>query len=351
MVRGGRTFPAKERVSSAVNRTRGRVALVGVGAWGRNVLRVLSELGELRFAFDASKEATEAAPIDARASSFEEILNDPKVEAVAIATPAATHYDLARRALDAGKDVFVEKPLCLELSDGADLVARADRGGRVLMAGHVVVYHPAIFALREAIEGGRLGAIRYVYSNRLNLGVVRETEDILWSFAPHDFALLLHLLGEAPTRIAAHGRSYLRSDRADVTITHLDFPGGVGAHLFVSWLHPSKEHRLVVVGDRRMATFVDDGRGGALTIYDVGVDQVGDRAVHRRNGGETIELPKTEPLRAELAHFLECCDRREEPLTGGRHGLEVVRLLAAAAESARRGGVPMPYSGDPLRPR
>ena len=331
--------------------SRGRVALLGLGPWGRNLLRVLVDLGELRTAFDPSPAALSNAPPEARAHSAAAAIADPAVDAVVIASPAAGHYALAKAALEAGKDVFVEKPLCLDAASGETLVALADAGGRVLMTGHVLVYHPAISALKELMDRGDLGAVRYVSSNRLNLGQVRETESILWSFAPHDFAVLLHLLGDAPERVAAHGRAFLRPDRADVTVTHLDFPGGVGAHIFVSWLHPSKEHRLTVVGDRRMATFVDDGRGGALTVHDVGVDLVDGREVHRRNGETVVPLPPVEPLRAELIHFLECCDRRTEPLTGGRHGLEVVRLLAAADESARAGGRPVPFVGDPRRPR
>ncbi|HYC78492.1 MAG TPA: Gfo/Idh/MocA family oxidoreductase [Planctomycetota bacterium] len=330
---------------------RGRVALFGLGPWGRNLHRVLSELGELRATWDPDPAAADFAAPDVRATSAEAALADAKVEAVAIASPASTHFELARAALRAGKDVFVEKPLCLDPREGEALVDLADREGRVLMVGHVVVYHPAILALKAEIDAGRLGRVRYVYSNRLNLGVVRPTENILWSFAPHDFAALLHLLGEAPTRVQAVGHSYLKPDRADVTVTHLEFPHGVRGHLFVSWLHPWKEHRLVVIGDRRMATFVDDGQGGALTIHDVGVEQVGDVAVHRRNGGTPVPLPPQEPLRLELAHFLECCDRREEPLTGGRHGAEVVRLLWTADESLRRGGAPLPFVGDPRRPR
>jgi UDP-2-acetamido-3-amino-2,3-dideoxy-glucuronate N-acetyltransferase len=329
-----------------VNAPRARVALLGLGPWGRNLLRVLDELGALAAAYDPDAAALARAPADRRAASVAAVFSDPRIDAVAIAAPAAKHFELSRAALEAGKDVFVEKPLCLDPREGEELVRLAERRGRVLMTGHVVVHHPAIAALKAAIVRGDLGSLRYVYSNRLNLGVVRETEDILWSFAPHDFAVLLHLLDAAPTRVRALGRSYLRADRADVTVTHLDFPGGVGAHLFVSWLHPSKEHRLVVVGDRRMAAFVDDGRGGTLTIYDVGVDQVGDVAVHRRNGGEVAALPSIEPLKAEMIHFLDCCRTREEPLTGGRHGLEVVRLLAAADESARRGGEAVAFASD-----
>jgi UDP-2-acetamido-3-amino-2,3-dideoxy-glucuronate N-acetyltransferase len=333
-----------------VDRSRGRVALLGLGPWGRNLLRVLDELGALAAAFDPDPTALARAPAALRAASVAAIFADPAIDAVAIAAPAALHFELARAALEAGKDVFVEKPLCLDAREGEELVRQAERRGRVLMTGHVVIHHPAIAALKAALLRGDLGRVRYVYSNRLNLGVVRETEDILWSFAPHDFAVLLHLLEAAPTRVRALGRGYLRPDRADVTVTHLDFPDGVGAHLFVSWLHPSKEHRLVVVGDRRMATFVDDGRGGALTIFDVGVDQVGDVAVHRRNGGEAVPLPAVEPLRAEMSHFLDCCRTRAEPLTGGRQGLEVVRLLAAAAESARQDGAPVAFAGALRRP-
>lgn len=324
-----------------MNRPRGRVALLGLGPWGRNHLRVLGEAGVLAAAFDPDPAALAAAPPALRARGTDAILADPRIDAVVVATPAATHYALARAALDAGKDVLVEKPLCLDPAEGEDLVSRAERGGRVLMTGHVVVHHPAIAALKEALRRGDLGRVRYVYSNRLNLGVVRETESILWSFAPHDFALLLHLLEAAPTRLVAHGRSCLRADRADVTITHLDFPDDVGAHLFVSWLHPSKEHRLVVVGDRRMAAFVDDGRGGTLTVFDVGAEAVGAGVVPADRGGRVVPLPPIEPLRAEIDHFLDCVARRAEPLTGGRHGLAVVRLLAAADESARGGGIPV----------
>ncbi len=323
---------------------RGRIGLLGLGPWGKNQFRVLSELEELRLAFDVDPAALAAAPEALRAASFDAMLEDPRVEAIVIATPASTHFALARRALAAGKDVFVEKPLTLDPEEGQELVELSDRLGRVLMVGHVTVYHPGILALRELLVRGHLGQPRYVYSNRLNLGTVRETENILWSFAPHDFAVLLHLLGKSPTRIVAVGSTYVREGRPDVTVTHLEFPLGVRAHIFVSWLHPMREHRLVVSGDRRMAVFSDDGKGGNLTVFDVGVDLVGDKAVHRRGGGEAVPLPPQEPLRLEMAHFLECIDRREEPLTGGRHGLEVVRLLSASDGSLKRGGLPVTFA-------
>jgi UDP-2-acetamido-3-amino-2,3-dideoxy-glucuronate N-acetyltransferase len=282
-------------------------------------------------------------PDELRAASFQAILDDRRVEAVVIATPPATHFELARAALVAGRDVFVEKPLTLEVAQGAELVELADRLGRVLMVGHVTLYHPAILKLKELLRRGDLGRPQYLYSNRLNSGRVRETESILWSFAPHDFAVLCYLLDGPPTEILAVGSSHLKEGRADVTLTHLKFPGGERAHIFVSWLHPMREHRLVVTGERRMAHFADDVRGGSLSLYDVGVGKSGERSVRPSAPMDVVPLPPQEPLRLEIGHFLECLDRREEPLTGGRHGLEVVRMLAAADASLRRGGVPIPF--------
>lgn len=319
---------------------RGRIALLGAGTWGRNLLRVLTEFEEIGAVFDPDPRALGQVPPHLRARSFEEVLGNAAIEGVVIATPAATHFDLARTALLANRDVFVEKPLTLDPAEGADLVELADRLGRVLMVGHVTLYHPAILELKQLLRRGELGRPQYLYSNRLNSGA-RETENILWSFAPHDFAVLLYLLEASPTEILAVGSSHLKEGRADVTLTHLKFPGGERAHIFVSWLHPMREHRLVVTGERRMAHFADDERGGSLSLYDIGVGKSGERSVRPSAAMDVVPLPPQEPLRLEIGHFLECMDRREEPLTGGRHGLEVVRLLAAADASLRGGGVPI----------
>jgi UDP-2-acetamido-3-amino-2,3-dideoxy-glucuronate N-acetyltransferase len=320
---------------------RGRIALLGVGSWGRNLLRVLTEFEEIGAVFDPDPRALDHAPPQLRAGSVDAILGNPAIEGVVIATPAATHFELARMALLANRDVFVEKPLTLDPAEGAELVELADRLGRVLMVGHVTLYHPAILELKQRLKRGELGRPQYLYSNRLNSGRVRETENILWSFAPHDFAVLLYLLDASPTEVLAVGSSHLKEGRADVTLTHLKFPGGERAHIFVSWLHPMREHRLVVTGERRMAHFADDERGGSLSLYDIGVGKSGERSVKPSAAMDVVALPHREPLRLEIGHFLECMDRREEPLTGGRHGLEVVRLLAAADASLRSGGVPI----------
>ena len=310
---------------------------------GKNLLRVLADFGELRSVHDPDPAALAAVPRELRAPSFAAMLDDPAMEAVVIATPPATHFELARAALIAGRDVFVEKPLTLDPAEGAELVEISDRLGRVLMVGHVTLYHPAILKLKDLLRRGDLGRPQYLYSNRLNSGRVRESESILWSFAPHDFAVLLYLLESPPTEILAVGSSHLKDGRADVTVTHLKFAGGERAHIFVSWLHPMREHRLVVTCDRRMATFIDDAGGGSLGVYDVGVGESGERSVKPSAAVDLVPLPPQEPLRLEIGHFLECIDRREEPLTGGRHGLEVVRLLAAADASLRAGGVPVPF--------
>jgi UDP-2-acetamido-3-amino-2,3-dideoxy-glucuronate N-acetyltransferase len=322
---------------------RGRIGLLGAGPWGRNLLRVLADFGELRSVHDPDPAALAAVPPEFRAPSFAAMLDDRTIEAVVIATPPVTHFELARAALLAGRDVFVEKPLTLDVAEGAELVELADRLGRVLMVGHVTLYHPAILELKSLVRRGELGRPQYLYSNRLNSGRVRETESILWSFAPHDFAVLLYLLESLPTEILAVGSSHLKAGRADVTVTHLKFPGGERAHIFVSWLHPMREHRLVLTCERRMATFIDDARGGSLSLYDVGVGESGERSVKPSSAADLVPLAPQEPLRLEIGHFLECLDRREEPLTGGRHGLEVVRLLAAADASLRAGGVAFPF--------
>jgi predicted dehydrogenase len=321
--------------------SRPNVALVGLGAWGRNHFRVLRELGVLRRVFDVDPSVLATLPADMRAPSWAALLDDPEVDAVVVATPAPTHFELARDALLRGKDVFVEKPMTLRSTDADTLVEIADRGGRVLMVGHVTLFHPALTALRAWIRRGDLGVVRYLQAQRLNLGTVRPSEDILWSFAPHDFAAMIHVLDANPVRVRAIGAAWLLEDRSDVTVTHLEFPEGVKAHVHVSWLHPHREHRLTVVGDRKMATFDDDGRGGTLRLWDTGVDLRDGTLVHRREGHTEVDLPTVEPLRAQMEHFVDACRTRREPLTGGRHGAAVVRVLDAASRSLRADGEPV----------
>jgi UDP-2-acetamido-3-amino-2,3-dideoxy-glucuronate N-acetyltransferase len=272
---------------------------------------------------------------------YRKVLADEEVRGVIIATPAETHFRLAAAAIEAGKHVLVEKPLTLDVAEGERLVKLAHEQKAILMVGHLLEYHPAVLRLRELIAAGELGELRYVYSNRLNLGKVRREENILWSFAPHDIAIILRLVGELPVQITATGGAYLQSQIADVTVTNIEFPTGIRAHIFVSWLHPYKEQRLVVVGSKKMAVFDDVRQDGKLMIYDQGVEFVNGEPVMRKNEGIAETLERAEPLRRECLHFLECMGTGKQPLTDGESGLQVLRVLEAAGHSLAQSGLPV----------
>src|SRR5437899_5465965 len=238
-----------------------KVAVVGVGYWGKNLARNFHELGALAMLCDGERSVEERCGHEYKSvrfcGDFSVVLRDPSISAIALATPATTHYEMAKAALEAGKDVFVEKPLAIDVKQGEDLVNLAAAQHRVLMVGHILRYHPAILKLQELIRDGALGKINYLYSNRLNIGKIRTEENILWSFAPHDISVMLALLNESPNRLSCQGGAYLNRDVSDVTLSHFEFPSGVQAHIFVSWLHPFKEQRLVVVGSEKMSVFGD----------------------------------------------------------------------------------------------
>lgn len=307
------------------------VACVGAGYWGKNLIRNFHQLGALRLICESDPGRRDAIgaeyPEVDRSGSFDEALGDERVRAVAIATPAESHGDLARRALLAGKDVFVEKPLCLSIDEGRSLVALAASRQRILMVGHLLWYHPAILKLKQLIEAGELGRIRYVYSNRLNLGMIRREENILWSFAPHDISVILGLIGEMPHHVEAQGGNYLHDRIADVTVSLLSFPSGVKAHVFVSWLHPYKEQKLVVVGERQMAVFDDVAGEHKLVLYPHVILWKGQMPVPNKAKGRPVEIDNIEPLRAECSHFLECVESRRVPRTSGDEGLRVLTVL------------------------
>jgi len=317
------------------------VGVIGCGYWGRNLVRNFHQLGALRAVCDVS----EASLVEMQQSygvpttaSFADLLASPGVEGVVIAAPAARHYELAKEALLAGKDVFVEKPLALHVEEGVELLELARENSRILMVGHLLHYHPAITALRRMIQDGELGRIEYISSSRLNLGKLRTEEDILWSFAPHDISAILHLLDENPVGASAQGASYLNHPISDVTLTILDFSSGVKAHVFVSWLHPFKEQKLVVVGDRKMAVFDDANASDKLVVYPHRIDWLNRVPVARKAEGQAVELEKVEPLRVECLHFLECVRDRKRPQTDGENGLRVLRVLHAASQSIKRHG-------------
>jgi predicted dehydrogenase len=260
-----------------------------------------------------------------------------------IATPAESHYSMASQALAAGKDVFVEKPLTIDVDDARDLVARAAAADRILMVGHLLEYHPAILKLHELIESGELGQIRYLISNRLNLGKIRTEENALWSFAPHDIAVILRLVGMLPFEVVATGGSYVSPNIADVTVTQLLFDNGVRSHIFVSWLHPFKEQRLVVIGSRKMASFDDVAK--ELILYDQRVDWKQGQPVPIKGDGVKVQYAQDEPLQQECLHFLQCIRTRRAPRTDGAGGVQILEILHAAQRSLVSNGRPVSMNG------
>lgn len=235
------------------------VGLIGLGYWGKNIFRNLYETGVLHSVCDSKEDViSDYCKKYAEVSyttSREKILCNAGITAVVVATPAVTHYEIAKQSLLAGKDVFVEKPLAITVKQGEELVKLAENTNKILMVGHILQYHPAIIKLKELISSGELGKIQYIYSNRLNIGKLRTEENILWSFAPHDISAILMLLEEEPVKVTASGGNYLSNDIYDITITILEFKDGIKGHIFVSWLHPYKEQKLIVVGSKAMAVF------------------------------------------------------------------------------------------------
>ena len=272
-----------------------KLAVVGAGYWGANLVRVFHGLGVLDVICESNtRRAQELANLypNVRVEpSFEAVLADRSIDAVAIATPAETHYKLAKQALLAGKDVYVEKPMTLHSNETMDLTSIAENSRRILMVGHLLEFHPAILRLQQLIGEGYLGRIEYIYSNRLNLGKVRREENALWSFAPHDISVILLLLNELPIQVTATGGTYLQPNIADVTVSTMLFNRGTRAHLFVSWLHPYKEQKLVIVGEKRMAVFDDVRKTDKLQVYDKRIDLVEGQFVAERPVPQSIEFP------------------------------------------------------------
>jgi len=320
------------------------LAQIGCGYWGKNLFRNFSSLPECKLTWLAEPDPQHRPPGVRATSDWREPLRDPEVQAVVIATPAVTHYEIARAALLAGKDVFVEKPLALQRAEGEELVRLAAATDRILMVGHILQYHPAVRKLQAMVESGELGKIQYIYSNRLNIGKIRTEENILWSFAPHDISVMLMLLGEMPTVVAAHGGNYLHQHLPDVTMTTLEFASGVRGHIFVSWLHPYKDQRLVVVGDKKMIVFDDTLPANKLLAYPHHVEWVDRKPVAHKADAEPIPVEDAEPLRLECAHFLECIATRQQPRTAGQEGLAVLTVLEACQQSLNQGGASVPLA-------
>lgn len=319
------------------------VGLAGLGSWGSNLARNFNELARLTWICDASDERLAGAaaryPSARATTSFDELLQDEAVEAVVVATPVPTHADLARRALAAGKHVFVEKPMAMGADDGEGLVALAEERGLALMPGHLLLYHPGVLKLKELVDAGELGDVLYVYGNRQNLGTIRPDENALWSLGVHDLSVILYLLGEEPTEVLARGESFLKEGVEDVVFCHLRFPSGKAAHMHLSWLDPHKMRRMTVVGTDKMAVFDDMELDRKVTVYDSAAEP------SLRSYGEwstrigdvySPRVPNAEPLRLECEHFLGLVRGEGDRMAAARNGLAVVRALEQLQASLER---------------
>lgn len=317
------------------------VGLVGVGNWGANWLRTLAGLpaADLRWACDLNlgllAKINADYPTVRTTRSLDDLLLDPETHGVVIATSAPTHFVLAKRALEAGKDVMVEKPMALTAADAAELARVADAGDRVLMVGHLMEYHPAIRTLRGLIDGGDLGEVRRIESRRSNHGVLRTDENAWWSLAPHDLSMAVRLMGDWPTTVLSEGQNIVQKHVSDVVGAALKFPGGRVARIDVSWHDPAKVRELKLYGTKKWAVFNDmlpwDRK---VIVYDRGFDVDAAGKVVARRGGETaLPLDQTEPLVAEARHFIECIRTRARPISDGRSGTGIVAILEAGQAS------------------
>jgi UDP-2-acetamido-3-amino-2,3-dideoxy-glucuronate N-acetyltransferase len=328
----------KSRMKSQADPAIPQVAVIGSGYWGKHLVRNYHELNALRLICDTNEMVLSAFkeiyPEVETCLALNDVLLNKDIAGVVIATPAEMHYSFAKEAILAGKHVYVEKPLVLHDDEAEELISLAASHDRILMVGHLLQYHPIFVELKRLAANGDLGRINYIYSNRLNLGKIRREENILWSFAPHDISMILSLADEVPESVVATGGNYLHKRIADVTTTHLTFPSGLQAHVFVSWLHPFKEQKLVVVGDKKMAVFNDTKPwDDKLWLYPHKIRWENNLPIPDKGEPERLDIPQHEPLQMECRHFLDCISAGKQPLTDGNEGLRVLRVLNAAQKS------------------
>lgn len=310
-----------------------KLAIIGSGKWGFNHVRTaILLLNPSSIVVCDSNDSIvnkikDLSEVVGFTSDLDEVLNDEDINCIIIATPAETHYNLAKQCLSKGKNVLVEKPITLYSSEAEELSELANKLDKVLMVGHVLLYHPAIIKIKEMLDEGKLGKLQYIYSNRLNLGTIRSEENILWSFAPHDISIIQFFTGSNPTEVYAKGASFLQHEIEDTTLTFLRYPDNVSAHIFVSWLHPFKEQRLVVIGDKGMVVFEDSLEMEKLKFYKKGFQKVEGVLEKFDFNYEVIELDNKMPLAEEQKHFFECVENNKEPLTDGKHAVEVLKIL------------------------
>lgn len=328
------------------------IAVVGAGAWGKNHIRVFSEIPNVHLKYICDSDPSRLTqlqrlhPQPKMVKEISPILEDPEIKGIVIASSAVSHYPLAKESLLAGKDVLVEKPMAMRSEEAKEMVEIAEKRGRILMVGHLLVYHPVVDRLREMVRSGEMGKIYYIYTQRVNLGVIRQDENALWSFAPHDLSVILFLIDEEPVAVTAHGESYIQKGIEDVVFVSLRFYDGKMANIHLSWLDPHKLRKVTIVGSEKMVVFDDMESSEKLKIYDKGVknlsyDTYGEY-LSLRFGDITIpNIKMVEPLRAEADHFINCLESRKAPKTGGRDGLRVINILMAAQQSLKEKGVPV----------
>jgi len=327
------------------------IAHFGYGYWGPNLVRNFRAASNcrLKWIIDASsssrQKASERYPQIEVSDSIEKAISDPEVEAVSIATPVETHFELAQRAIEAGKHVFIEKPLCRSAREAEKLMTLAAQKNRIIFVGHVFIYNNAVREIKRLIESGELGELYCIHSQRLSLGRVRADVDALWNLAPHDISILLYLLGEPPESISGYGHSFLQEGINDIGFIDLKFPSGVAAHIHCSWLHPRKTREMIIVGSKKMLVYDDASTEAKISIYDCGIDKntpprglkpiasFAEFQLYKRTGNLTIpHIDFPEPLAVQTAAFIDCIQKKKQPVTNGEMGLEVVRILEKATD-------------------
>lgn len=317
-----------------------KIVILGAGRWGMNHVRTAVELlGEDNvWVCDEDEKKKEKVFEISReircVTKLEDALRED-VNAVINALPAEMHFETTKKCMEAGKNVLVEKPMTLHSDEAEELKRIAEERKLKLMVGHILLYHPAVIRMKELIENGKIGKLQYIYSNRLNLGAIRSEENILWSFAPHDISILQYIIGSEPESVYARGSSFVQKGIEDTTLTYLTYPGGISAHIFVSWLHPFKEQRMVVIGARGMLVFEDSLKMEKLKFYEKGFRVINGEAEKFDNDYEVVDFPEAKPLEEEQKHFFECILNNTQPLTDGKHAVEVLKILERATDSIK----------------
>ena len=318
-----------------------KLAIIGCGKWGKNHVKTSYKLlgDNLKIIYDIDKNNFENAKVISDkfnfTSDFNDILTSKEINSVIIATPANTHFEIAKKCLLHNKHVLVEKPITLISNEAKELVKIANDNTLILMVGHVLLYHPAILEMKKNIDNGKIGKLQYIYSNRLNLGTIRSEENILWSFAPHDISLMQFFTNSQPIEVSARGAAYVQPHIEDTTLTYLVYPNNVRAHIYVSWLHPFKEHRLVVIGDKGMLVFDDVVKTEKLKFYKKGFSRINGAIEKFDSDYIALKYEEKQPLEEEQLHFFECITNNKTPRTDGVHATSVLEILESAQEKIK----------------